>query len=98
MGHGQPLRTTGPKRHGRECGDQASSGAERRIFMWGNRCAWALVVGATLGFGGMLSGSPTLAADLPVKAPPPPPAAPEFDIHGFFDISFKNDYITPRGL
>jgi hypothetical protein len=85
------------KRHGRERGDQASSGAERRILMWGNRYALALVVGATLGLGGMMSGSPTLAADLPVKAPPPPPT-PEFDIHGFFDISFKNDYITPRGL
>ena len=37
------------------------------------------------------------AADLKLKAPPPPAPEP-LDIHGFFDISFKNDYITPRGL
>ncbi len=61
-----------------------------------HRYASALVVGAALGLGGMLFGSAAFAADLPVKAPPPPP--PEFDVHGFFDISFKNDYITPRGL
>ena len=43
-------------------------------------------------------GSAAFAADLmPVKAPPPPPIVP-LDIHGFFDLSFKNDYITPRGL
>ncbi|MEA2990135.1 MAG: hypothetical protein QOG83_2846 [Alphaproteobacteria bacterium] len=42
-------------------------------------------------------GSVASAADLPVKvkAPAPPP---ESDVHGFVDISFKNDYITPRGL
>jgi len=34
---------------------------------------------------------------MPVKAPPA--AAPvTSDVHGFFEISFKNDYITPRGL
>ena len=32
-----------------------------------------------------------------LKAPPPPPA-PTSDIHGFFDVTFANDYITPRGL
>jgi hypothetical protein len=42
-------------------------------------------------------GSAAIAADMPVKAPPPP-AAFEFDVHGFVDLSFKNDYITPRGL
>jgi hypothetical protein len=52
-----------------------------------------LVVGAALGLGGAAAS----AADMPVKAPPPPPAD-ALDIHGFFDISFKNDYITPRGL
>jgi hypothetical protein len=46
---------------------------------------------------GICSGSGAFAADLPVKAPPPPPAI-EFDVHGFADVSFKNDYITPRGL
>lgn len=44
-----------------------------------------------------LSAMPALAADLPYKAPPPEPA-PTLDIHGFFDVTFKNDYITPRGL
>lgn len=37
------------------------------------------------------------AADLAYKAPPPP-AEPPLDIHGFFDVSFGGDYITPRGL
>jgi hypothetical protein len=37
------------------------------------------------------------AADMKLKASSPPPPEP-LDVHGFFDISFKNDYITPRGL
>jgi len=44
-----------------------------------------------------LSAMPALAADLPFKAPPPDTGL-TLDIHGFFDVSFKNDYITPRGL
>lgn len=44
-----------------------------------------------------LSAMPALAADLPYKAPPPEPE-PTLDIHGFFDVQFKNDYMTPRGL
>lgn len=43
-----------------------------------------------------LSVTPSLAADLPLKAPPPEPFT--LDIHGFFDVTFANDYITPRGL
>jgi len=45
------------------------------------------------------SGGSASAADLPVKAPPvaPAPAVP-LDIHGFFDVSGKPDYISPRGL
>ena len=31
-----------------------------------------------------------------IKAPPPP--APQLDIHGFFDVTFANDYMTPRGV
>jgi hypothetical protein len=50
-----------------------------------------------MGMAAACIGSGVFAADLPVKAPPPPPPAP-LDIHGFFDLSFKNDYITPRGL
>jgi hypothetical protein len=41
------------------------------------------------------------AADLPsTVAPPPPPEVPfsPFTVHGFADLTFKNDYITPRGL
>ena len=61
-----------------------------------NRYAGALLAGAaSLGIG--LGVTASYAADMPVKAPPL--AAPvESDVHGFFDISFKNDYITPRGL
>ena len=39
-----------------------------------------------------------VAADMPVKAPPPPPPPCVLDVHGFVDFTFKNDYITPRGL
>jgi hypothetical protein len=39
------------------------------------------------------------AADLSVyKAPQPPPPPAGLDIHGFFDVTFYNAYITPRGL
>jgi hypothetical protein len=55
----------------------------------------ALCAAAVFGLGVAVQGAG--AAELKLKAPPPP--APELlDIHGFFDISFKNDYITPRGL
>jgi len=61
-----------------------------------NRFASAIAVGAFLSWGA--SGSIASAADLmPVKAPPPPPVEP-LDIHGFVDVTFLNDYITPRGL
>src|SRR5438105_7978900 len=57
------------------------------------------LAGAVVGLGVVGFGSAATAADLPVKGPPPPPPAPfVLDIHGFFDVSFKNDYITPRGL
>lgn len=54
--------------------------------------AWGVAAALSIATGGAVS-----AADLPLKAPPPPPPPP-LDIHGFFDLSFKNDYITPRGL
>src|ERR1700675_3442369 len=63
--------------------------------MLANRLASALVVATTLSLGAL--GSVASAADLKLKAPPPPPSEP-LDIHGFMDVSFKNDYITPRGL
>lgn len=45
-------------------------------------------------------GSGASAADwTPPKALQEPPAPPPpLDIHGFFDVTFANDYITPRGL
>jgi len=59
--------------------------------------ARALIAGAALSLSAICLGPAASAADLPYKAPPPPPP-PLLDIHGFFDLSFKNDYITPRGL
>src|SRR5215472_15755699 len=64
-----------------------------------NRYAGALLASAAgMGMSLVMSLGVTasFAADMPVKAPPAAPA--ESDVHGFFDISFKNDYITPRGL
>jgi hypothetical protein len=61
-----------------------------------NRYAGALVAGAT-GLGMSLGVTTSFAADMPVKAPPPPAVVP-LDMHAFFDVSFKNAYITPRGL
>jgi hypothetical protein len=63
-----------------------------------NRLASAIAVGALLAWAA--SGSIAAAADLttmPLKAPPPPPPQ-QLDIHGFADVTFLNDYITPRGL
>jgi hypothetical protein len=58
----------------------------------------AVIAAGAVGLAVACSGAGAFAADLmPVKAPPPPPP-PALDIHGFFDLSFKNDYITPRGL
>lgn len=55
-------------------------------------------IAATALFSCVASASIASAADLmPVKAPPPPPEIP-LDIHGFVDVTFLNDYITPRGL
>jgi hypothetical protein len=39
---------------------------------------------------------PAAAADLAYKAPAP--ATPTLDIHGWFDMTFSNDYSTSRGL
>ena len=58
---------------------------------------WRALLAACLlavGRGGLAS-----AADLPVSAPPVAPAPPALlDIHGLFDVLFKPDYISPRGL
>jgi hypothetical protein len=61
------------------------------------RFASTLAVGAVVGLGITDLGT---AADLAVKArPAPAPASPfVLDVHGFVDVSLRNDYITPRGL
>lgn len=60
----------------------------------------SILAGAVVaaGLAGFATGA--AAADLmPTKAPVYKAPAPEpLDIHGFFDVSFQNDYITPRGL
>jgi hypothetical protein len=38
------------------------------------------------------------AADLAVKAPEPVPVLDQIDIHGVFDLTFANGYMTSRGL
>jgi hypothetical protein len=65
--------------------------------MFANRVASAVVAATALSLGGL--GATASAADMKplLKAPAPPPAEP-LDIHGFVDVTFLNDYITPRGL
>lgn len=54
-------------------------------------CAGALSLG--------LAAGGAAAADLQLKAPPAPTfTTTPLDVHGFFDLTFSNDYITPRGL
>ena len=60
-----------------------------------NRYAGALLASAA-GLGMSLGVTASFAADLPLKAPPP--VVEPLDMHAFFDLSFKNAYITPRGL
>ncbi len=60
--------------------------------------SWASVVGAALSLAIATWGSAASAADISAFKPPPPPPPVALDIHGFFDVSFSNDYITPRGL
>jgi hypothetical protein len=64
--------------------------------MFANRFASALVAATALSLGGL--GATASAADMkPLLKAPAPPAEP-LDIHGFVDVTFLNDYITPRGL
>jgi hypothetical protein len=62
-----------------------------------NRTASVCLAGA-LAFGMAGLGTSAFAADMAVKAPYKAPEPEGLDVHGFIDISFKNDYITPRGL
>src|SRR5690242_11940505 len=64
-----------------------------------NRYAGALLAsaaGLSMGLGMSLGVTTSFAADMPIKAPPP--IVEPLDMHAFFDVSFKNAYITPRGL
>src|SRR5258708_16782336 len=58
----------------------------------------AACVGAALSLAIASFGSGASAADWTPPKEPPPPAPPPLDIHGFFDVTFANDYMTPRGL
>ena len=60
-----------------------------------NRYAGALLASAA-GLGMSLGVNASFAADMPLKAPPT--VVEPLDMHAFFDVSFKNAYITPRGL
>src|SRR5215470_18970198 len=60
-----------------------------------NQYAGALLASAA-GLGMSLGVTASYAADMPVKAPAP--VVEPLDMHAFFDVSFKNSYITPRGL
>ena len=62
-----------------------------------NQFVFALLAAALVGWGMAGGGSVASAADLKLKAPPPPPVE-SLDIHGFADVTLLNDYITPRGL
>ncbi|MGO9357533.1 MAG: hypothetical protein ACLP1D_07635, partial [Xanthobacteraceae bacterium] len=55
-----------------------------------------VLVGCTLAFGAVTT--PAAAADLAVKAPPADLASTQLDVHGWFDVSFLNSFISPRGL
>jgi hypothetical protein len=61
-----------------------------------NRLASTLALGTLVSFAAGMSASAADLKVLPLKAPPPPPDT--LDIHGFADLQFSNDYITPRGL
>jgi hypothetical protein len=64
--------------------------------MFATRFVSALAVAALLSWGA--GASVASAADtMPLKVKAPPPPEP-LDIHGFADVTFLNDYITPRGL
>src|SRR5262249_32808384 len=63
-----------------------ATGVERGSVMTFKRVA-AACAGAALSLAIASFGSAASAAD-------PPP----LDIHGFFDVTFANDYMTPRGL
>src|SRR5215470_5385947 len=89
-----PQERSGTPRIG-SAGVRRFLGLQGEVGMGFNRHAGALLAGAA-GIGISLGVTASFAADMPVKAPPAAPV--ESDVHGFFDISFKNDYITPRGL
>ena len=62
-------------------------------------CVAAALSLAITSFGsGAFAADTTTTTTWKPAEPPPPPPPPPLDIHGFFDVTFANDYITPRGL
>jgi hypothetical protein len=66
--------------------------SERGRVMSGKKFISACI-GASISLATAWHGSVAFARDLTPPAPPP-----GSDIHGFVDVTFANDYITPRGL
>ena len=61
-------------------------------------CVGAALSLAIASFGSGASAADTTTTPTWKPAEPPPPPPPPLDIHGFFDVTFSNDYMTPRGL
>jgi hypothetical protein len=60
------------------------------------RAVYRFLAGVAVGLS--LAGGLSLAPAAEAQDKAPSPEAPGSRIHGFFDLSLKNDYITPRGL
>jgi hypothetical protein len=61
------------------------------------RLGSTLVAGA-VALGVSCLGSAAFAADMPVKAPPPPASPFVLDVHGFFDLTVASTRVTGSGL
>src|SRR3954469_12522808 len=95
----QPMTSSPQERSGTprigSAGVRRFLGLQGEVGMGFNRYAGALLASAA-GLGMSLGVTASYAADMPLKAPPP--VVEPLDMHAFFDLSFKNAYITPRGL
>ena len=67
----------------------------KRVAAAGVAAALSLAI-TSFGSGAYAADTTTTTTWKPAEPPPPPP--PPLDIHGFFDVTFANDYMTPRGL
>ena len=66
----------------------------KRVAAAGVAAALSLAI-TSFGSGAYAADTTTTTTWMPAAPPPPPPP---LDIHGFFDVTFSNDYMTPRGL